>query len=186
MRFAITALAMAALVGFGTSQLGCAHPYSGKAEKLKKPRKKKKPKATEEELAAAPVLDEKCRTNFFMDPTTRRKVRRGKSLAGEADGILGDADGSEGQQRITTVKRALSKLRNALSADPYGPEATYKMAVAYAMVGKKGCAVALLDRLNQLTKMPAVASEAERTVNRALRDQNFELFREDADAALGR
>lgn len=184
MRFAIIALVMA--VGLGVASTGCKHPYSGKSEKLKNPRKKKKPEPTEEELAEAPVLDEKCRTNFFLEPTTRRKESLGRNLAKEADSLLTEAEEQEGLTRISTVTDALSKLNNALKADPYGPEATYKMAVAYAVVGKKGCSIALLQRLNELTKMPEVATEADRTVRRALADQTFDLFRKDADAALGR
>ena len=184
MRYEIIALAMA--VGFGVASTGCKHPYSGRAEKLKHPSKKSKPEATEEEIADAPVLDEKCRTNFFLEPTTRRKEGLGRSLAKSADSLLTEAEDQEGQSLISTVTDALSKLSNSLKADPYGPEATYKMAVAYAIVGKKGCSIALLQRLNELTKMPDVAAEADRTVRRALSDQTFELFRKDADAALGR
>ena len=43
-----------------------------------------------------------------------------------------------------------------------------------------------LERLNELTKMPDVMNEAERVIQRALKDQSFEVFRKDADAALGR
>ncbi len=178
---------MAVAFGFGSLQTGCAGPYSGKPAKLKKPRKKKRPKAVEEEAAAQePVFDEKCRTNFFAPPSARRKTRQSRSLAKQADRYLVEAEEKEGQARISTVSDALSKLRNALKADPYGPEATYKMAAAYAMVGKKACALALLERLNELTKMPAVMNEAERVINRALRDDSFEPFRKDANAALGR
>jgi hypothetical protein len=187
MRLARFALITAFGLGLAVAPLGCATPYSGKTERLKKPRKKKKPEPTEEEVAETEqVLDEKCRTNFFADPTTRRKESLGRSLAKQADSLLVEADEQEGQQRISTVKDALGKLENALKADPYGPEPTYKMAVAYAMVGKKGCAVALLERLQELTKHPDAGAKADRIINRALRDQSFEPFRKDADTALGR
>lgn len=176
------------MAAFSASALGlsaCAHPYSGKAKPPKKLRQKDRPKV-EEDVANAPELDEKCKANFFADPNPRRKTRLGRSLAGQADSILQEAEAKEGQPRISAVTDALSKLRSSLKADPYGPDATYKMAVAYAMVGKKGCAVALLQRLSDLTKMPEVSGKADRIINRALRDQNFDLFRKDADAAMGR
>ena len=53
------------------------------------------------------------------------------------------------------IQEALSKLRNALRADPYGPEPTYKMAVAYALVGKKGCSLALLERCGVVSREAA-------------------------------
>lgn len=178
---------MALGLSLGAAQWGCAQPYSGKPERLKKPRKKKKPEPTEQEVAEKELeFDEKCRTNFFDKPTTLRKTRLSRRLAKQADGMLVEAEEEEGQARISSVSEALSKLTNALKADPYGPEATYKMAVAYALVGKKGCAIALLERLQQLTRHPEAMNEAERVVNRALRDHSFEPFRKDADAALGR
>ena len=176
---------MAVGLGMTLGPLGCAHPYSGKPEKLKKPRKKKKPE-TEEAVAEAPVLDEKCKANFFADPTTRRKKKQSRNLAAQGEALLAEAEGREGAALISSITDALSKLGNSLKADPYAPQPTYKMAVAYAMVGKKGCSLALLQRLNDLTKMPEVADQADRIINQALRDQSFELFRKDADAAMGR
>lgn len=187
MKLAMTAFVVVLGLAFLGTQMGCATPYSGKPERIKKPRKKKKPEPTAEEVAQQEqVLDDKCRTNFFAEPTTRRKEAMGRSLAKQADSLLVEADDKEGQARISAVVEALSKLKNALVADPYGPEATYKMAVAYALVGKKGCSVALLERLQELTKHPGAGAEAERVVNRALRDPSFEPFRKDADAAMGR
>ena len=186
MRFAIIILAMAAFVGTSVAQSGCAHPYSGKPERLSKPKKKSRPEPTEEEAAAGPVLDDKCKADFFGDPTTKRKTSQANGLTQQAEEILSEAEGREGPALISAVTDALSKLRNSLKADPYLPEATYKMAVAYALVGKKGCSLMLLQRLQDLTKMPEVSDKADRIINKALRDQTFDLFRKDADAAMGR
>ncbi|WP_045119069.1 hypothetical protein [Haliangium ochraceum] len=152
---------------------------------MKRPKAKKRPPG-EEAATEALAMDDTCRTNFFDKPTTRRRATQGRALASQAEGILAEADAKEGEERILLVKESLDKLSNALRADPYGPAPTYKMAVAYAMVGKKKCALDLLDRLQQLTRMPAVESEAERNVDRAMRDQAFEPFRKEADTALGR
>lgn len=185
MRLAILFFSTFLGLAFATATASCSHPYSGKPQKLKKPRKKKVP---EEEVVEAegPVLDEECRANFFADPNPRRKVRPARVLATEAEGYIRQAEAKEGSERVVAVKDAISKLKNSLRADPYSPQATYNMAVAYALVGKKGCAVALLQRLNDLTKMPAVESSAARIIDRANRDPRFDLFRKDADAAMGR
>lgn len=165
---------------------GCGGgPYSGPPEKLARPKEKRRPKPKEGEEPAL-ATDEKCRTNFFEDPTTRRQARLGLTLSKQAETTIVEAEAQSGEARVLLIQEALSKLRNALRADPYGPEPTYKMAVAYALVGKKGCSLALLERLQALSRMPAVAGEAERTIARALRDQAFNAFRKDADAALGR
>jgi hypothetical protein len=185
-RFAVVLLAVVLGCGFtAMTATGCAGPYSGPPEKIKRPKAKRRPKAKEDEAEALAVND-KCRTNFFEKPTTKRKEPQGRMLAKQAEGIILEAEAQKGDERVLLIKEALSKLRNALVADPYGPEPTYKMAVAYALVGKKGCSLALLERLQLLSRMPAVEAEAERTIDRAMRDQAFNAFRKDADAALGR
>lgn len=166
---------------------GCSSPYDAKAERIKKPKKKKRP--VEEEVKPPegdqPLAEDKCRTNFFDEPTKRRDARDGRRLAAQADGLLVDAERSEGKRRTGMLVEALDKLKNALAKDPYGPEPTYKMAVAYAMAGRKSCSIKLLERLNALQKHPDVNKEAGRAVKRALNDAAFEKFRKDADSALG-
>lgn len=184
-RFFICALLALAL----STPTACKHPYSGKPERLRKPRPKK-PKKDE---AAAPVvvkergLDDKCRTNFFADPgrVKRRRARDARKLAKAADKLLVEAEQTDEEDRKPIVVDAMGRLRNALEKDPYGPFPTYKLAVAYALVGKKGCALALLERLKALQEHPPVETEATRTVKRAARDLAFDRFREDARQALG-
>lgn len=180
-------LSSALVLAIATPVAGCSSPYDAKAERLKKPKKKKRPDAEEADAGAdeQPLADDKCRTNFFAEPTKRRKARDGRRLASQADGLLVDADRADGKRRVSLLVEALEKLSNALKKDPYGPEPTYKMAVAYAMAGRKSCALKLLDRLNTLQKHPDVDKEASRAVQRALRDPAFEKFRKDADQALG-
>jgi len=171
---------------------GCKHPYSGAPERLKKPRPKKPKK--DDPAAAPPVvekskaLDDKCRTNFFADPerVSRRNANEARNLAKAADNLLVEAERvEETDERVPIVTDAMSRLRSALEKDPYGPLPTYKLAVAYALVGKKGCALALLERLKSLQDFPPVEGEARRNVKAAVRDLAFDRFRDDARAALG-
>jgi len=167
---------------------GCgAGPYSAKPERLRKPRKKKrkKPKPV---AAENPVPeDTQCRTNFFAEPPRRlkRRAKSARRLARQADVILIDAERASGQRRISAVMEASRKLKSALKKDPYGPEPTYKLAVAYALVGRNSCAIALLDRLNQLQQYPDTEKEAARVIQRATREPAFAKFRKKANEALG-
>jgi hypothetical protein len=171
---------------------GCAGPYSAKPESLKKPRAKKRPKdqkpATEvpdDTDGTVTMSDEKCRTNFFAEPFKgRRKSRDARAMAGEAESTLVSAERSPARRKAMVIE-AMSILENALEKDPYGPEPTYKLAVAYAMVGQKSCALALLERLKDLQKLPEVEGEAARTIQRASRDPAFDPFQSDAKRALG-
>src|SRR5690606_179097 len=60
--------------------LGCGGPYSGPAEKLSRPKEKRRPKPKEGEEPAL-AMNDKCRTNFFEDPTSRRQARLGLTLS---------------------------------------------------------------------------------------------------------
>ena len=171
-----------------TSTAACSGPWSGKSEKLRKPRKKKRPKAEKppEQVAEDIEVVEKCRTDFFgPEFKKRRRPKDSRRMAKQADSLLVEAEQTEGPRRIPIVTEALGTLSNALKKDPYGAEATYKMAVAYALVGRKGCALALLERLAELQKHAPVENEAYRMVQRAVRDQAFAEFEQDAKKALG-
>ena len=182
----VLALGIAGAPGCGSG------PYTGKPEKLKKPRAKKRPdgKATPTEVAegtkAAPVSEEQCRTNFFGEPHKgRRSTREARGMAMQAEQTLMAAERQFGPGRQQLVVEAMGTLRNALRKDPYGPEPTYKLSVAYALLGKKSCALALLERLKQLGTLEDVAKEADRVIQRAARDPAFKLFEKEARTTLG-
>lgn len=181
------ALALACAVG----PVGCAGPYSGKAEPLKKPRAKKRPKSvappTEVAQGSEPgkVSEEPCRTNFFGDPFRgKRRSREARAMAAEAEAALTSAERATAERKDLVVG-AMETLSNALRVDPFAPEPTYKLAIAYAMIGRKACSLALLERLKALAAMPEIESETERAIQRAARDPAFEAFRTDARRALG-
>lgn len=187
------ALTMALLsvtaMAFAVGEIGCKHPYSGSPEKLKKPKKKRrkdKPPEEVEPVTQAPQ-DAPCRTNFYAEPPKRlrRKVKEARKMAQSVNGALLDAERLEGESKTTAVLAAMNKLRGALKKDPYGPEPTFKYAVAYALVGRKSCALALLERLKQLQQFPDTEKEATRVVQRAVREPAFESFRQEANTALG-
>ncbi|HLU66123.1 MAG TPA: hypothetical protein VKZ63_07595 [Kofleriaceae bacterium] len=167
-------------------------PYTGKPEKLKKPRAKKRPDGSKSPTEVAEgedgptISEEQCRTNFFAEPHKgRRQSRDARSMAMRADSALLAAERQFGPKRQELVVEAMGTLANALDKDPYGPEPTYKLAVAYALVGKKDCSIRLLERLKALATMPEVEKEARRTIQRAARDPAFSRFEKDARTALG-
>ena len=183
----LSILFFAALIcgAFMTSTTGCAHPYSGKPDRLSKPRKKKKPKKEETAAAAEVQWDEKCRVDFFDKPTKKRSPRAAKALSKKAGSMLLDAEGQENTQKVRTVIDAINKLRSALKKDPYGPDPTYRLAVAYALVAKKGCSLELLKRLAALKTHPDVEKEANRKAKQAAGDPAFDGFKKEAETALG-
>lgn len=179
-------LCIVGVVALGLGVAGCAHPYSGKPEKLRGMKKKKKPKVETPEGTTEVTWNEDCRVNFHDDkPPKRRKESAAKALSAQAKGMLDEALELEGDRRILKVIDAINKLKSALGQDQFNADAVYKMAVAYTLVRKKGCALQLLQRLQDLQKMPEAAREAELAAKRVTRDPVFDPFRKDADAAVG-
>src|SRR5262245_32869233 len=90
-RFRGIALAVALAVG-AAGGAGCSGPYSGKAERLKKPPKRKAP--VEPDAAALPY-NEECKTAFFEDNSrVRRNSTGARGKIATADASLGTADSS--------------------------------------------------------------------------------------------
>lgn len=175
MKHLVAAAGLAALVA------GCAPLYSGKAEPLRKPQSKTRPPEADQAIK----WTEPCDVDFFADAT---RVKRNSALAASesarADASMMTALAKD--DPIPGVLDAIGKYKAALVADPYNAEATKGLAVAYAKVYFKGCAVKLLGRLSEMADNPLYSADATRMVDSAAADSAFDGFRNDADAALGR
>jgi hypothetical protein len=64
------------------------------------------------------------------------------------------------QDLVDNASTAIETYSRALQADPYDPDATLGLARAYDSVHRKGCALALLQRLGTLAVHPKFASDA--------------------------
>jgi hypothetical protein len=95
------------------------------------------------------------------------------------------AERQAGPARQQAVVDAIGTLANALRKDPYAPEPTYKLAVAYALLGKKSCSLALLERLKSLATIETQAEHTDRVIQQASRDPAFSAFQKEAKTALG-
>ena len=168
--------------------VSCAPLYGGKPEKLKNPEKKKKP--PEAEQAAAPVVYvEECNANFGDDPhKVHAQTAMSKTLFEQAEASIDQADkAKEDTMKVSLLKEAIDKYRNALIKDPYNAAATLKLALAYDKVYRKGCAIAMLKRLATLAANPKFSRVATAEID-SIGDngQWFKHYRKDAMAAVGR
>ncbi len=170
---------------------GCVSPYSGTAESLRMPKKKApKPVAADTGPGLYGGLNEPdtCKTDFTGKEQAMAKTaaaNRARSISQDADNAMAGADRALGAQRRSMVMDALALVNDALKMDPYSPLATYTMAKAYAHVGKKKCAVMMLERLSVLGQHADLAQDVGRMKTRAKTEIAFEPFRKEADAALG-
>jgi predicted Zn-dependent protease len=163
----------------------CSGPYEGMgAEKLKKPSKKARPPD------AAPVAeeikyDEDCKTKFQED-NTKVRPRNAQQQIDAGDQALQLVDQTpDPQAKANAAVEAINKYKNALAQNPYSATATYRLAVSYALVRKKGCSLALLKRLTELQKHPDYTNEATRMINSVDDEPAFKGFHKDAMNAAG-
>jgi predicted Zn-dependent protease len=170
----------------------CASPYAEAPDTLSMP-KRKAPKPSAE-AAKVPVYGglaepDTCKFDFNAkdQPLTKKPQQvRAQSQAQDAENVMAGADNAAGAQRRGQVQEALTLSTEALRTDPYSPAATYAMARAFALVGKKRCAVAMLQRLGDLaTGFPDLSGEVGKLVAREKTDGAFEPFRKEADGAIG-
>ena len=178
------ALLMAVTPVLGTA--GCSGPYAGKAERLKHPRKKKRPPPPPPSKVVI-QYDDECRVKFNEDNSrVRRRQGEARALIGRGDTAMSTAVRTpDPKGRTSLIIDAINKYKNALSQDPYSATATYHLAVAYALVRKKGCTIALLKRLTELQKHPDFEAEATRMIKSVDNEPAFKGFQKDALTAAG-
>ena len=179
-----TALALVAAIGMA----GCGDMYGAKAEPIPKPHKKAKPPVVDTP-AADIKYDEDCKTKFQEDNKTamaRRSPGRAAPLIDAGDASLASiGEKTDPAAAASAAVDAINRYKNALAQDPYSARATYQLAVAYALVRKKGCALALLKRLTDLQKYPDFENEATRMMHSVDDEPAFKGFHKDALAAAG-
>jgi len=180
--------AITVALGLALAMAACSPLYGGKPEKLHNPEKKKKPP----EAAAATVeikYVEDCSANFRDDP------KRVNQQSGISNTLVGDGDTALQQSskakdppsQAELIRVAIDKYRNALVKDPYNAEATLKLAIAYDLVYRKGCALAMLKRLASLSANPKFAKQANRNIDSVTDNtQWFKGYRKDAISSVGR
>jgi hypothetical protein len=168
--------------------VGCQSLYGGKPERLAPvPRKKAPPEAPVAEVQIKEI--DECTADFRVDPkNVRRQTPLANQLTGEGDTAIANSDkAQEPSAQAGLIKEGIDKYRNALLKDPYSPEATLKLALAYDRVYRKGCAIAMLKRLATLATNPNFARASNAAID-SISDngQWFKRYRKDAISAVGR
>jgi hypothetical protein len=169
------------------SVTACKPMYGDPAPRLKDPSKKNPPKGWYDEPVTQVTYVEECEVNFSGPPTTKRntKAAQQKVIAGDSNTLEADTKAALAPNtRVELTKRSLQEYRDALIADPFNAEATLKLALAYDKVLRKGCAIAMLKRLEQLAGNPKFGAEAAKS--QVLDNEGwFKPYRKDALKALG-
>ena len=128
----------------------------------------------------------KIKTRKTAPKKVNKRAAIRKARASESDLEL--AASTRGGDRLKKVQQALNTLRKALvDDDPFSPDATYQMAVAFALAYDKGCALDLLKRLGELTDHPEedVAKRARALASEVKSTDAFDSFSEEAEESVG-
>jgi hypothetical protein len=179
---------VSACVVFAGGSVGCQALYGGKPEKLRNPERKKHPEEAEEKPPEVKYVEE-CVANFRDDPKlVRPDSSRSSALVGDGDTTLSQVSrAKDPASQAELIKQSIDKYRSALVKDPYNQEATLKLALAYDMVYRKACALALLKRIAALESNPRFKSAAKRVADEvADTPAMFKGYRKDAVSAVGR
>ncbi|HEX4452909.1 MAG TPA: hypothetical protein VH143_18670 [Kofleriaceae bacterium] len=90
-----------------------------------------------------------------------------------------------GAEQATLLVESIEHYADALRADPYDASATLGLAIAYDHVLRKGCALAMLRRLNALSQNARISPDAKSRVAAVVDNpQWFKGYRNDALEAV--
>ncbi|HEY1551204.1 MAG TPA: hypothetical protein VGG28_25420 [Kofleriaceae bacterium] len=165
---------------------GCAL-YGGPSDPLHRVPQTKPPAGAAADDTPAVAYVEDCETDFHRDArgvvvhpdTATTRVREGETASITATK-------KSGVEQAKLLVESIDHYADALRADPYDASATLGLAIAYDRVLRKGCALAMLRRLNALSQNPHVSPDAKlRVANVVDNPQWFKGYRNAALTAVG-
>lgn len=167
--------------------VACKPMYGEPPQRLRSPSPIKPPTELPGATTATVVYEEDCE---FL--TTRvAKVKRDTTAAEvhteQGDRKLADYETAPDAAKTNLIIDSIDEYAAALRKDPFNAKATLKLALAYDKVYRKGCALALLQRLEQLAQNPKFANEANDVIDEiAQRRKWFDGYRKEALRKIGR
>ena len=171
------------LAGVG-ALAACQPMYRGRPEPLVRAGDHRPHREPVADFAAPPAYVDTCTVQFHEPPDAPRPPppqpgTMGPWPAGQPVPASALAPGPSPLGRLL-------HLRAVLASDPYDARATLDLAISYDQVWRRGCALALLHRLDDLANHPQFAGGAQAEIARVVRTPSlFEDYRAAALAALG-
>ncbi len=164
----------------------CQPMYGAKPQGLKTPEPVKPPKDLPVEVAKVPYVEDCDVRTTTAKP--KPDPRQAAQLTRTAQTKLSTAEKAPTTEaRSALVVDGITDLTDALVKDPFNAEATLELARAYDKVLRKGCAIAMLQRLGRLAENPKVSPAAPNAVEDVANNRGwFRDYRVEAMKALGR
>ncbi|MEO8702793.1 MAG: hypothetical protein ABI867_22305 [Kofleriaceae bacterium] len=133
--------------------------------------------------------DPDCVSTFNADPTNYKPQ---PELAATVNARTAELaayarDTTAEQDIVDSTIETIRQARTALILDAYNPELTLTLALAYDSAFRKGCAMALLERLDALARDPRFAKQTSKVLDVIVGQPSmFASYRRDALAAINR
>jgi tetratricopeptide (TPR) repeat protein len=164
--------------------------YGGPPQKLRTPEPVKMPDGPLDPTPVAVAYENDC---AYFETKAPKAIVRKPTLAAthtvEGDKKSADYDVAPAADKEDLINESIREYQRALREDPYNAEATLRLALAYDKVRRKGCALALLERLEKLAQNPKFSAEANAAIDQIEQRGNrkwFGDYRRDAMRAVGR
>ena len=161
--------------------------YGEKAPKLRNP-VPVKPKLDADKDAVVVVPDiEDCEYIERDMPIAKRTAKTAElEASGDARSqVFKKSD--DPKVKTEALVDVIDSYGRALASDPFNPDLTLKLALAYDKAYRKGCALALLKRLQRLSNNEKFSKKTNPVIDEVLdRKDYFQRYRKDAIDAVGR
>jgi hypothetical protein len=163
--------------------------YGAKPQKLRSP-EPIRPPATLPGDDTAKVLpyNDDCAFLTVQTPgKPQRDIPKAELHTQQGDLKVKDFETAPPSAKSELIIDGIDEYAAALRKDPFNAQATLKLALAYDKVRYRGCALALLQRLDQLAQNPKFRAEATSAIDEvAQRRKWFEGYRKEALRKVGR
>jgi hypothetical protein len=163
---------------------GCAM-YGAPSDPLHRVPKLRHAVGSADDTPAVAYVDD-CETDFHRDSrgvVVQQTVADERVTEGDKASVA--AAQKSGADQATLLVASIEHYADALRADPYDASATLDLAIAYDRVLRKGCALAMLRRLNALSQNMRVSPDAKSRVAAVVDNpQWFKGYRNDALKAV--
>jgi hypothetical protein len=164
---------------------GCAM-YGAPPQKLRTP-EPIKPPATLTDDPAPVVYNENCDLLISRVAGVKRDTKQAEVHTQKGDQKVADFDVAPPTAKKDLMLDGIDEYAAALKKDPFNAKATLKLAVAYDKALRKGCALRLLERLDQLAQNPKLANEANEAIDEVVGRRGwFKDYRREALRKVGR
>jgi hypothetical protein len=167
----------------------CQPMYEAKPQTLRTPEPLKPPATLPgDDTAKVPPYNDDCAFLVDRTPTKpQRDIPKAQQHVQQGDDKVKQFDAAPPSAKPDLIIDGIDEYAAALRKDPFNAQATLKLALAYDKVRYRGCALALLGRLDQLAQSPKFRLDANSAIDEVeQRRKWFGGYRKDALRKVGR